>query len=97
MENIFSPNQRIIILQGLQRDPAYRLSTDMLQRLLHSYGHTMGIADVNDQVNWLERRGYLKAERLAKGLVIAELCRPGVDVALGSVRAEGIDPPIKED
>lgn len=48
MENIFQPNQHIIILYGLQRDTAYRLSTDMLQRLLQAYGHNLGITDIND-------------------------------------------------
>jgi hypothetical protein len=30
-------------------------------------------------------------------LVIAEILRPGIDVATGFVRAEGIDPPLAED
>jgi hypothetical protein len=40
----------------------------------------------------------VKANRLENsGLVIAELLRPGIDVATGFVRAEGIDPPLVED
>lgn len=97
MENIFEPNQRIVILQGLSRDPSYSLSNEMLQRLLKTYGHTCGLADVNSQINWLERRGYVKAERLGSGLVIATLTRPGLDVASGLVRADGIDVPLPED
>lgn len=97
MENIFEPNQRIVVLQGLLRDPAYSLSNEMLQRLLKAYGHTCGIADVNSLINWLERRGYVKAERLENGLVVATLTRPGMDVAQGLVRAEGIDSPLPED
>ena len=98
MDNIFLPNQRIIILQGLEKDAGRSLSNEMIQRLLRAYGHNCGIADVNQQINWLEQRGYVKASRLENsGLVIAEILRPGIDVATGFVRAEGIDPPPPED
>ena len=47
MDNIFLPNQRIIILQGLEKDAGRTLSNEMLQRLLKSYGHSVSLADVN--------------------------------------------------
>ena len=97
MENIFLPNQRILILQGLEKDAGRTLSNEMLQRLLKSYGHTVSLSDVNALVNWLEVRGYVRTERLAdKALVLVTLTRPGLDVALGLLRAEGIDPPFEE-
>ena len=97
MENIFLPNQRILILQGLEKDAGRTLSNEMLQRLLKSYGHTVSLSDVNVLVNWLEVRGYVRTERLAdKALVLAKLTRPGLDVALGLLRADGIDPPFEE-
>jgi Fe2+ or Zn2+ uptake regulation protein len=98
VDNIFLPNQRIIILQGLEKDAGRSLSNEMLQRLLRSYGHNCGIGDVNRIINWLEQRGYIKTCRLENsGLVIAEILRPGIDVAAGFVRAEGIDPPLAEE
>jgi hypothetical protein len=98
VDNIFLPNQRIIILQGLERDAGRSLSNGLLQRLLRSYGHNCGIAEVNQQINWLEERGYVRTRRLeAPGLVIVEILGPGIDVAAGFVRAEGIDPPLVED
>lgn len=97
MENIFLPNQRILILQGLEKDAGRTLSNEMLQRLLKSYGHTVSLSDVNVLVNWLEVRGYVRTERLAdKALVLAKLTRPGLDVACGLLRADGIDPPFEE-
>lgn len=97
MENIFLPNQRIIILQGLEKDAGRMLSNEMLQRLLKSYGHTVSLSEVNTLVNWLERRGYVTAERLAdKALVLVTVTRAGIDVALGYTRADGIDPPFEE-
>lgn len=97
MENIFLPNQRILVLQGLEKDAGRTLSNEMLQRLLKSYGHTVSLQEVNALVNWLEIRGYVSTERLAdKALVLVTLNRPGLDVALGYTRAEGIDPPFEE-
>ena len=94
MENIFLPLQRIIILQGIEKSPGRELSNEMIQRLLKSQCHSCSIAEVNEQINWLEKRGYVKAERLGdSGLVIAHITRPGIDVAQGNTRAEGIEAP----
>ncbi len=97
MEHIFLPNQRSIILQGLEKDASRTLSNEMLQRLLKTYGHTVSLADVNTLINWLEVRGYVTAERLSdKGLVLAHLTRAGLDIALGYCRADGIEPPFMD-
>ena len=97
MENIFSSRQRIIILQGLEAAPGRELSNEMLQRLLKTHTHRLSIADVNDQINWLENRGYVKASRLGEsGFVNVHITQAGVDAALGNVRADGIDPPPEE-
>lgn len=97
MEHIFLPNQRIIVLQGLEKDAGRTLSNELIQRLLKSYGHTVSLAEVNALINWLEVRGYVKAERLSdKALVLATVTRAGLDVALGYSRADGIDPPFTE-
>jgi len=93
MKNIFEPNYRIVILQGINNDPGYSLSNEMLQRLLKSYGHTLSIAEVNVQINWLEQRGFVIADRLENGLVIVKITRPGQDLATGFSRVEGVDPP----
>jgi hypothetical protein len=88
----------MVILRGIERDPGRSMSNEMIQRLLNTYGHHCGISEVNAQINWLERRGYVTADRLGdSGLVVAGITRPGIDVATGQVRAEGIDPPPRED
>lgn len=80
---------------GLEKDAARTLSNEMLQRLLKSYGHTVSLKNVNGIVNWLEVRGYVTTERLEdKALILVTLARPGLDVALGNVRADGIDAPF---
>lgn len=97
MEHIFLPNQRIIVLQGLEKDAGRTLSNEMIQRLLKTYGHTVSLTEVNALISWLEVRGYVSTERLAdKALVLVTLTRSGLDVALGYSRADGIDPPFTE-
>ncbi len=87
----------MLILQGLKNDAGHNLSNEMLQRLLKEYGHAVGISEVNEQINWLEQRGYVKTKRMgATPLVIVTIARPGLDVAEGFIRAEGIDPPLEE-
>jgi hypothetical protein len=94
MENIFLPLRRIIILQGIESAAGRELSNEMIQRLLKVHCHNCSIAEVNEQINWLENRGYVKAVRLGdSGFVNAHITRAGIDVALGNTRADGIDPP----
>ena len=94
MENIFLPLMRIVILQGIEAAPGRELSNELLQRLLKSHSLSRSIAEVNEQINWLENRGYVKAARMGdSGFINVHITRPGIDVALGNTRACGIDPP----
>lgn len=94
--NIFAPNQRMLVLQALYKDADYRLNTEMLQRLLKSFGHSCGLTEVNALVGHLERRGFVACERLENGMVIAKLTRAGQDLAEGNTTADGIDrPPVE--
>lgn len=92
-EDIFKPNQRMLILQGLYKDTDYRVSSEMLQRLLKVFGHGIGIAEVNEILANLEARGYVTLERLTEGLIVAKLTRAGLDVAEGTVQVTDIDRP----
>jgi Fe2+ or Zn2+ uptake regulation protein len=97
VDNIFSPLQRIIILQGIEKSPGRELSNEMIQRLLKVNAHRLSIAEVNEQIAWLENRGYVKATRLGEsGFINVHITRAGLDVALGNTRACGIDPPPED-
>jgi Fe2+ or Zn2+ uptake regulation protein len=97
METIFSPSQRIIILQGIEQNPGRELPNEMIQRLLRTHAHSCSIAEVNEQIAWLENRGYVKAVRLGgSGFINVHITRAGIDIAKGYARAEGIDPPPEE-
>lgn len=99
--SIFVSMQRILILQGLERDPGRSLSAEMLQRLLRAYGQSLSLVDVVSMLRELEVRGLVRLEQLREDtrsdhLYIATITRAGIDVALGFSRVEGIDPPIEE-
>ncbi|MDR3173006.1 MAG: hypothetical protein LBU19_02040 [Treponema sp.] len=97
MANIFLPLQRIIMLQGIEQAAGRELSNEMIQRLLAAHGHRVSIGEVNEQINWLENRGYVKVARMGgSAFVLVHITRPGIEVAAGLVRAEGIDPPPEE-
>ena len=97
MPNIFLPLQRIVMLQGIEQAAGRELSNEMIQRLLKANGHRCSIAEVNGQINWLENRGYVKATRMGdSGFILVHITRPGIEVATGLARAEGIDPPPEE-
>ena len=53
MENIFSAQQRFIILDGLERAPGREYSNEMLQRLLRENFHRLSISDLNELIAWL--------------------------------------------
>jgi hypothetical protein len=92
--NIFSPLRRIIILQGLEQTASRELSNEMLQRLLKAQCHHCAIGEVNDQIAWLENRGYVSAVRLGdSGFVNVRITRAGIDVAQGNARVDGIEAP----
>jgi hypothetical protein len=94
MDNIFDKLIRIIILQGLEYASARELSNELLQRLLKVHSLHRSIAEVNEQINWLEQRGYVNTTRMGEeGLITVKITRPGIDVALGNARADGIDSP----
>jgi len=97
MKNIFLPLRRIIMLQGIEREAGRELSNEMLQRLLKAHCHACSISEINEQIAWLENRGYVKTARMGdSGLVNVRITRAGIDVATGHARAEGIDPPPEE-
>lgn len=93
MDDIFGPNQRLIMLQGMENDNGYALSNEMLQRLLTAYRHKVGISHVNTQVAWLKAHQLVTTEDLENGIVIAKLTPLGLDVSRGLARVEGVERP----
>lgn len=94
MKDIFIGNQRIIILQGIEK--SITLSNEMAQRLLRVYGHTLPLEKVNSICHWLEQRGLVTIEKLDESIFVMKLTRHGSEVAKGFVREEGVDLPVED-
>lgn len=94
MKDIFIGNQRIIILQGIER--SITLSNEMAQRLLRVYGHTLPLEKVNAICYWLEQRNLVAIERLDDSLFTMRLTKHGQEVALGFAREDGVDLPVED-
>lgn len=94
MKDIFIGNQRILILQGIEKN--ITLSNEMAQRLLRIYGHTLSLEKVNAICFWLEQRGLVAIERLATNLITMKLTKHGQEVALGFAREDGVDLPVED-
>ena len=94
MKDIFIGNQRILILQGIERN--ITLSNEMAQRLLRVYGHTLPLESVNAICIWLEQRGLVATERLSDNLFTMQLTKHGQEVAKGYAREDGIDLPVED-
>lgn len=94
MTDIFIGNQRIIILQGIEKN--ITLSNEMAQRLLRVYGHPLPLEKVNAICFWLEQRELVKIERLDESLFTMKLTKHGQEVALGFAREDGVDLPIED-
>ena len=94
MKDIFIGNQRIIILQGIEK--SITLSNEMAQRLLRVYGHTLPLEKVNAICFWLEQRNLVKIERLDDSLFSMKLTKHGQEIALGFAREDGVDLPVED-
>lgn len=94
MKDIFIGNQRILILQGIERN--ITLSNEMAQRLLRVYGHSLPLEKVNAICYWLEQRGLVTVERLDESLFTMKLTKHGQEIALGFAREDGVDLPVED-
>lgn len=94
MDDIFAANQRILLLQGTEKNQT--LSNEMGQRLLRLYGHSLSLEKVNSIMTFLAERQLVKVEKLSGELWVMRLTRRGKDVATGQARETGIDAPVEE-
>lgn len=94
MKDIFIGNQRILILQGIEKN--ITLSNEMAQRLLRVYGHTLPLEKVNSICLWLEQRELVTIEKLSESLWTMKLTKHGQEVALGYAKEEGVDLPVED-
>lgn len=94
MSDVFAPLRRRVILDGLESEPRYCLSHEMIQRLLVAQQHSVSLEQVGRDVAWLERAGLVEGGG-DPGQPLARLTRAGLDVARGHGRHPGVDRPLQ--
>lgn len=92
MKNIFTADQRLVILRSLA-DAGYDANESILDDCLALYGHKISRDLVRNHLNWLEEQGLVQIERLANGFMVATITQRGLDVANGEAVVEGVKRP----
>lgn len=92
MKNIFTADQRLVILRSLA-DAGYDANESILDDCLALYGHKISRDLVRNHLNWLEEQGLVQIERLANGFMVATITQRGLDVANGEVVVDGVKRP----
>lgn len=94
MSDVFAPLRRRVILDGLESEPRYCLSHEMLQRLLVAQQHSVSLEQVGRDAAWLEQEALVEGGG-DPGQPLARLTRAGLDVARGHGRHPGVDRPLQ--
>lgn len=92
MKNIFTADQRLVILRSLA-DAGYDANESILDDCLALYGHKISRDLVRNHLNWLEEQGLVQIERLANGFMVATITQRGLDVANGEAVVDGVKRP----
>lgn len=92
MKNIFTEDQRLVILRSLA-DAGYDANESILDDCLALYGHKVSRDLVRNHLNWLEEQGLVQIERLASGFMVASITQRGLDVANGEAVMHGVKRP----
>lgn len=90
---IVTEDQRLRILQILERDPGHVHNENVLRAALGMAGHRrLSGRRVRDLLDWLAAEGLVALEERA-GLMLAHLTGRGEDVALGGSALPGVAAP----
>lgn len=92
MKDIFTQNQRLVILRSLA-DAGYDANESILDECLALYGHKISRDLVRNHLNWLEEQGLVRIERLSGGFMVATITQRGLDVANGEAVVDGVKRP----
>ena len=85
-------DQRLRVLQILERAAGYDLNIHVLRMELEHLGHRPSLDALRGELAWLEEAG-LAGTRLVQDLVVAVATERGLDVAAGRARVPGVARP----
>lgn len=92
---LLAEDQRLRILQLLERADGYDLNARILGDALAALGHRPSQDRLAAELAWLEEQGLVATHRVGS-LVIATATARGLDVATGRARVPGVKRPSPE-
>lgn len=93
MREIFTQDQRLVILRSLSEVGGYDANESILDDCLEAYGHHVSRDVVRNHLVWLEEQGLVSLKRLAGDYLVATLTQRGLDVANGEATVIGVKRP----
>jgi hypothetical protein len=95
--DIYLKNRRLAALKALLDAPGYEMNASVLQSILRNLtGFRMTRDMVLNELLWLGEQGLVHVKQASDDMpvTIVKLTERGMYVALGEVRAEGVDRPM---
>lgn len=93
--NVFTEQQRVIILQLLAADNDCSLNNRLLQKGLGMFGHNITIDKINTECMWLQDQGLVEVEEVSPDISVINLTEAGLDVVERRRVVPGIDMPVR--
>lgn len=93
--NVFTEQQRVIILQLLAADNDCSLNNRLLQKGLEMFGHRITIDKVNTECSWLQDQGLVEVEEVSPDISVINLTEAGLDVVEKRRVVPGVDIPVR--
>ncbi|MGR6980822.1 VpaChn25_0724 family phage protein [Testudinibacter sp. P27/CKL/0425] len=92
MKNIFTQDQRLVILRSLD-EMGYNANESILDDCLQMYGHNISRDLVRNHILWLEEQELVTVERINGDFLVAAITQRGLDVARGQTIVSGVKRP----
>lgn len=93
-EQTVRPHARLAILKLLESAPQYTSNVSMMSGLVNQMGITMTRAQLVTEVEWLQSQGLVKIDKpIGDHLIVVTATIPGVEIAQGIGRHDGIQRP----
>lgn len=85
-------DRRLVLLRGLENAAQYRANAYLLRRYCEALGHVVSSDRIEQDLAWLAEQGLVERTQAA-GVTVVTLTVRGLDVANGSTRVPGVQPP----
>ncbi len=92
LDDILTPDQRLVILRALRTDLGGSHNESIIQTVLNRFGHKCSRDKVRNHLSWLQEQGLVTLEEVV-GYYVATITQRGVDIADGAATVPGVKRP----